>query len=85
MPKHASPSRGVLTCHCYDHVQVSVETSNESKVRILWNQQVQTDRIVTINKSDIIIHDNVTETSVLVEFADPGEREILSLKKPRWS
>lgn len=55
---------------------VSVETSNEGKERILWNQQVQTDRTITINKSDIIIHDNVTKTCVLVDVADSGEREI---------
>jgi len=57
-------------------VPVSVETSNEGKERILWNQQVQTDRTITINKSDIIIHDNVTKTCVLVDVADSGEREI---------
>jgi hypothetical protein len=64
-------------------VPVSAETSNEGKEGILWNQQVQTDRIITINKPDIIIHDNVTETCVLVDVADLGEREICSRKKPR--
>ena len=54
---------------------VSVETSNEGKERILRNQQVQTDRTITNDKPDIIIHDNVTETCVLVYVADSGERE----------
>jgi len=32
--------------HWYEHVPKSVETSPESKVSILWNQQVQTVRTV---------------------------------------
>jgi len=44
--------------HWYDHVSKSVKTSNEGKVTILWNQQVQTDRTIPNNKQDIIIHGN---------------------------
>ena len=40
--------------HWYVHVPKSVETSNEDKVTILWNQQVQTDRTIPNNKPDII-------------------------------
>ena len=29
------------------------------------------------NKPDIIIHDNVTETCVLVDVADSGERNVI--------
>jgi hypothetical protein len=32
--------------HWYDHVPESTETSHESKVTILWNQQVKTDRTI---------------------------------------
>ena len=44
--------------HWYEHVPKSVETSQEDKVTILWNQHVQTDRIIPNNKPDIIIRDN---------------------------
>jgi hypothetical protein len=44
--------------HWYEHVPKSVETSRGGKVTILWNQQVQTDRTIPNNKSDIIIRDN---------------------------
>jgi hypothetical protein len=44
--------------HRYEHVPKSVETSQGSKVTILWNQQVQTDRTIPNNKPDIIIRDN---------------------------
>jgi putative salt-induced outer membrane protein YdiY len=36
----------------------SVKTNCEGKVNISWNQQVQTDRIITNNKPDSIIRDN---------------------------
>jgi hypothetical protein len=41
--------------HWYELVPKSVETSQGSKVTILWNQKVQTDRIIPNNKPDIII------------------------------
>jgi hypothetical protein len=44
--------------HWYEHVPKSVETNQGGKVTILWNQQVQTDRIIPNNKPDIIIRDN---------------------------
>jgi hypothetical protein len=39
----------------YEHAPESLETSQQGKVTILWNQQVQTDRIIPNNKPDIII------------------------------
>ena len=33
----------------YEHVPKSIETSQGSKVTILWNQQVQTDRTIPQN------------------------------------
>jgi len=41
--------------HWYEYVPKSVETSQEGKVTVLWNQKVQTDRTVPNNKSDIIM------------------------------
>jgi len=44
--------------HWYKHVPKSVETSQEGKVTILWNQQIQTDKTIPNNIPDIIIRDN---------------------------
>ena len=44
--------------HWYEHVPKLVETSQEGKVTILWNQQIQTDRTIPNNKPDVIIRDN---------------------------
>ena len=40
--------------HSNEHVPKSVETSQEGKVTILWNQLVQTDRTIPNNKPDNI-------------------------------
>ena len=48
--------------HWYEHVTKSVETSEEGKVTILWNQQMKTDRTIPNNKPDLIIRDNEKET-----------------------
>jgi hypothetical protein len=45
----------------YEHVPKSVETSQGGMVTILWNQQVQTDRTIPNNKTDIIIRVNEKE------------------------
>jgi hypothetical protein len=53
--------------HWHEHVIKSVETSQESKVTILWNQQVQTDRTSPNNIPVIIIRDNEKGTCMLTE------------------
>ena len=51
--------------HWYEHVPNSVVTNQGDKVTILWNQQVQTDRIIPSNKPDILIRDNKKGTCML--------------------
>jgi len=46
-------------------------------VTILWNQQVQTDRTIPNNKSDIIIRDNEKRTCMLIDVAIPGDRNVI--------
>ena len=62
--------------HWYEHVPKSVETSQEGKVTILWNQQVQTDRTIPNNKPDIIIRDNEKGTCMLIDVAISGDRNV---------
>ena len=64
----------------YEHVPKSVETNEGGKVTILWNQQIQTDRIISNNKPDIIIRDNGKGTCMLIEVAISGDRNVM---KPR--
>jgi hypothetical protein len=61
----------------YEHVPKSIETSQEGKVTILWNQQVQTDRTIPNNKPDIIIRDNEKKTCMLIDVAIPGDRNVI--------
>ena len=55
--------------HRYQHATKLVETSQEGKVTILWNQKVQTDRTFHNNKPDFKIRDNEKETCVLIDVA----------------
>jgi len=68
--------------HWYEHVPESVETSQRSKVTILWNQQVQTDRTIPNNKPEIIIRDNEKGTCMLIDVAISGDRNVIK-RKPR--
>ena len=63
--------------HRYEHVPKSVETIQGGKVTILWNQQVQTDRTIPSNKSDIIISDNEKGTCMLIDVAISGDRNVI--------
>jgi len=63
--------------HWYEHNPKSVESSQEGKVTILWNQQVQTDRTITNNKPDIIICDNENGTCMLIDVAISGDRNVI--------
>ena len=57
----------------------SAETRQGGKVTILWNQQVQTDRTIPNNKSDItcIIRDNEKGTCMLIDVAISGDRNVI--------
>ena len=56
--------------HWCEHVPKSVETSQEGKVTMLWNQQIQTDKTIPNNKPDIIIRDNEKGASMLIDVAN---------------
>jgi hypothetical protein len=43
----------------------------------MWNQQVQTDRIIPNNKPDIIIRDNEKRTNMLIDVAISGDRNVI--------
>jgi len=61
--------------HLYEQVPKSVITTQEGKVFILWNQQVQIDRTITSNKPDIIIRDNEKGTCMfVVQFLIPSDQ-----------
>jgi len=60
----------------YEHVPKSVGISQEGKVIILWNQQVQTDRTIPNNKPDIMIRDNEKGTCMLIDVAISGDRNV---------
>jgi hypothetical protein len=62
----------------YEHVPKSVETSQEGKVTILWNQQVQTNRNIPCNKPGIIIQDNEARTCMLIDVAILGDRNVIN-------
>ena len=44
---------------------------------ILWYQQVQTDRTIPNNKPDIIIRDKEKGTSMLIDVAISGDRNVI--------
>jgi hypothetical protein len=65
------------TKHWYEHVPKSAETSHGSKVTILWNQQVQTDRTIPNYKPDIVIHDNERGMCMLIDVAVSEDRNVI--------
>ena len=62
----------------YEH-QPETVTENE-KVTILWDMQVNTDKTININKPDIIIKDKQEKTCMLIDMAIP-RAEKLSMYK----
>jgi hypothetical protein len=58
--------------------------NNKSKVTILWNQQVQTDRTIPNNKPDITIRDNEKGTCMLIDVAIPGDRNVIKKEAEKF-
>ena len=63
--------------HWYDQALKSVEKIHEGKITILWNQHMRTDRTIPNNKPDITIRDNKQGTSMLIDFAISGDRNVI--------
>jgi len=67
--------------YCIIIIIIIINTSR-SKVTILWNQQIQTDRTSPSNKPDIIIRDNEKGACMLIDVAISADRNVIK-KKPR--
>jgi len=62
--------------HGHKQVPKLVETSHESKSITLWNQ-VQTDRTILNNKSDILTCDNESRKCMLIDVEIPDDRNVI--------
>ena len=67
-----------ITCaeKWYNHVPQSVTVSEDGKVVILWDNQIQTDRKVHHNKPDILIKDNRARIWYIIDFAVPMDHRV---------
>jgi hypothetical protein len=54
-----------------------VERSHDSKVTILWNKQVKTDRTIPFNKPEILIRGNGKGTCLLIDLAISENRNVI--------
>jgi hypothetical protein len=63
--------------HWHEHVPKLVETNQEDKVTIFWNQQVKTHRSIPNKKPDITMHDDEKGTCMLIDIAISGDRNVL--------
>jgi hypothetical protein len=65
-----------------DHISKSFERSHQVKVTILSSQQVQTDRNIPNNKTDITIRDNERGTCMyvcmLIDDVITGDRNVIN-------
>ena len=69
----------IILCDSFNisYLIIIKKTSQGGKVTILWNQQIQTDRIIPNNKPDIIIRENEKGTCMLIDVAISGDRNVI--------
>ena len=65
-----------VTDKLYEHKPESVTHSKDSKITIMWDMPVNTDRTITGNRPDIIIKDSVNSTCKLIDMSIPSDRNI---------
>ena len=66
-----------ITCKIRQVTLVEAETSNESKVSIQWNQQVQTNRTIHHDKLDIMICDTEKGKHMSIDVTLSGDRNVI--------
>ena len=60
----------------YEHKPESVTHNKDSKITIMWDMSVNTDRTITANRPDIIIKDSVNSTCKLIDMSILSDRNI---------
>ena len=60
----------------YEHKPESVTHNKDSKITIMWDPPVITDRTITANRPDIIIKGLVNSTCKLIDVSIPSDRNI---------
>ena len=65
-----------VTGKWYEHKPESVTHNKDSKITIMWDIPVNTDRTITANRPDIIIKDSVNSTCKLIDMSFPSDRNI---------
>ncbi|KAK2549069.1 hypothetical protein P5673_030569 [Acropora cervicornis] len=60
----------------YEHKPDSVTHNKYSKITIMWDMPVNTDRTITANRPDIIIKNSVNSTCKLIDMSIPSDRNI---------
>jgi hypothetical protein len=69
------------------HTHTHVSVCENEDVTVLWNQEVHIDRKVTANRPDTIIKNKKEKTSILVDVAISGNRNLMQKeaeKKPKY-
>ena len=50
--------------------------NKDSKITIMWDMPVNTDRTITANRPDMIIKDSVNSACKLIDMSIPSDRNI---------
>jgi hypothetical protein len=66
-------NRGTIGQKTLVRTCTNISTNKPSR----WNQKVQTDRNIPSNKPDIIIRDNEKRSSMLIDVAISGDRNVI--------
>ena len=65
-----------VTDKWYEHKPESVTHNKDSKITIMWDMPVNTDRTITANRPDIIIKDSVNSACKPINMSIPSDRNI---------
>ena len=60
----------------YQHAPETVMHNKDNNITIMWDMPVDTDRIITVNRPDIIVKDSVNSTCKLIDMTVPSDRNI---------
>ena len=66
----------IIIIKWYEHKLKSVTHNKDSKITIMWDMSVYTDRTITANRPDIMIKDSVNSTCKLIDMSIPSDRNI---------
>ena len=61
----------------FNQKQTIAKISESRQIKLLWDFPITTNKLVTHNRPDLIVHNKTTNTAIIIDFSIPNDQNVL--------